>query len=42
MALDAWKDRIDAIAEWVSPPSDVWEKYNEWAKKHGHYDWMDR
>jgi len=41
MWLDAQKDRIDAMAECVSPDSHVWEMYDEWARKRGHHDWMN-
>jgi hypothetical protein len=41
MWLDGMKDRIDEIAERVSPEWEVWERYDGWARKRGHYDWMD-
>lgn len=41
MWLDRWKDRIAAIAARVSPPSEVWERYDAWAKAHGHHDWIN-
>jgi hypothetical protein len=29
-----------ALGQIVSPGSDVWERYDEWAFKRGHHDWF--
>ena len=39
MWLDAQKDRVDAIGEWVSPASEVWERFDARQRRLGKYDW---
>lgn len=39
MRIDALKDRVDALGEWVSPHDYVWDQYDDWARKRGRYDW---
>jgi hypothetical protein len=41
MWLDRQKDRVDELGEWVSPASEVWERFDQRQRRLGKYKWLD-